>query len=494
METYTENATFICGHRKSGTTLLLGLLDNHPDLVVYPADSAFFYGYYPAFESPAFTDHQKIERMAIFVANKLEIELYSLSETDRKELNFPLNAMRHDIKVYANATEKSSRDMLISLIRAYHKHFKGASNPLRWVEKTTSSEIYAAKILEWFPQAKFIHVIRDPRDNWGSLKAGWSKLYYKLNDSLELLMHQMIERCRLGMEFSQYSRKRFGSEVYKIIKFEDLTTNPEKILKEICNFLKIRFSENMLIPTVCGKLWRGNNFSGLKFEEPSTANIGRWQERITEDEARLIEYHFGSLMEYFGYKTVYPLKERIDAATMHYTAFNARNLMMQLCPDILEAGSTSEIPDWRKDTNILNSDFQDGTYVFNVSLGNIRRRLVVAGKTVLEQLGNSILDAFGFDNYHISCFIYKDRSGNPVNVHHPEMNIGPPPWIDEIYIGELPLSTGSSIKFIYDFSANWEFDVKLEQIEPADTEIKKPVITEVYGKAPQQYPDWNENG
>ena len=38
-----ENAaTFICGHPKSGTSLLLTLLDSHPQLVVYPEESHFF--------------------------------------------------------------------------------------------------------------------------------------------------------------------------------------------------------------------------------------------------------------------------------------------------------------------------------------------------------------------------------------------------------------------------------------------------------------------
>ena len=38
-----ENAaTFICGHPKSGTSLLSTLLDSHPQLVVYPEESRFF--------------------------------------------------------------------------------------------------------------------------------------------------------------------------------------------------------------------------------------------------------------------------------------------------------------------------------------------------------------------------------------------------------------------------------------------------------------------
>lgn len=484
METNIENATFICGHRKSGTTLLLCLLDNHPELLVYPADSAFFYGYYPEFESPIYSDHQKIERMAVFVANKLEIELHTLSESDRKELNFPLNAMRHDLRIYASETEKKSRDMLISLMKAYRKHFKGSPNAVRWLEKTTSSEIYAAKILEWFPNARFIHVIRDPRDNWASLKAGWSKLYYRFNDSPHRLMHQMIERGKLGMEFARNNMDRFGSDIYKIIKFEDIVTRPKRILNEICDFLNIRFSETMLIPTVCGNLWKGNNFQGLKFNRPSDANVGKWRERITEDEACLIEYHFGSLMEYFGYEAIYPSKQRMDAATMHYASFDAKKLVKQLCSDV-PATQSESFPECGKKPE---SEFQDGIHIFKVSLGDIWRRIAIPAKNTLEQMATVILNAFDFDYDHICCFTYKDQSGDSVDVNHSEMNEGPP-WIDEVFIGELPIRPGTSIRYLYDFADSWEFDVKLEYINPSEPGIGKPIIIETYGESPKQYSD-----
>ena len=34
---------FICGHRACGGGLLTGLLDQHPELLVYPDESKFFY-------------------------------------------------------------------------------------------------------------------------------------------------------------------------------------------------------------------------------------------------------------------------------------------------------------------------------------------------------------------------------------------------------------------------------------------------------------------
>lgn len=39
VETFKDRPIFICGHPKSGTSLLRNLLDNHPQLAVYPEES-----------------------------------------------------------------------------------------------------------------------------------------------------------------------------------------------------------------------------------------------------------------------------------------------------------------------------------------------------------------------------------------------------------------------------------------------------------------------
>ncbi|WP_321491574.1 sulfotransferase [uncultured Desulfobacter sp.] len=322
MEEYMDNPVFICGHRKSGTTMALALLDNHPQLLVYPPDSAFFYAYYPTYAGDDFSKDQKIDRMAEYIVGQLEYEINNLSETDRFELNFPIQAMRDDLRRFAQKTDTRPQDMLISLIKAYRVHFKGSPSPVHWVEKTTSTEIYARDVLRWFPKAKFLHIVRDPRDTWASMKSGWEKRYKSFNDEMNRLMQSMIERGKLGFEFAINNSSLYGPDVYKVVRFEDLTNNPDDILNDICNFLNISFHRNLLTPTVCGKLWKGNNFDGLKFDRPSNVNVGRWRERINTEEAHLIEYYFADLMKSFNYEITSSLEQRVEAATQHYKWYN----------------------------------------------------------------------------------------------------------------------------------------------------------------------------
>ena len=39
---FDQRACFIAGQAKSGTTLLIALLDNHPELLVLPEETAYF--------------------------------------------------------------------------------------------------------------------------------------------------------------------------------------------------------------------------------------------------------------------------------------------------------------------------------------------------------------------------------------------------------------------------------------------------------------------
>jgi hypothetical protein len=66
------------------------------------------------------------------------------------------------------------------------------------------------------------------------------------------------------------------------------------------------------------------------------------------------------------------------------------------------------------------------------------------------------------------------------------------PLTSEVYIGEVSLRLGASITYLYDFGDRWEFDVRLERIDPVDRSMRKARILERHGDAPEQYP-WSED-
>ncbi|MCK4487201.1 MAG: plasmid pRiA4b ORF-3 family protein [Desulfobacterales bacterium] len=146
--------------------------------------------------------------------------------------------------------------------------------------------------------------------------------------------------------------------------------------------------------------------------------------------------------------------------------------------------------EWRKNLVIPEPEFQDGVYVFKASLGSVWRRIAIPGQMDFDILSSTILNAFDFDHDHLYEFSYKNRMGILNRINHPYTD--EPPFTDEVLIGDLALKPGTVITYLFDFGDMWEFDVKLERIDPLDHKMKKPVILETRGEAPEQYPTWDE--
>jgi len=146
-------------------------------------------------------------------------------------------------------------------------------------------------------------------------------------------------------------------------------------------------------------------------------------------------------------------------------------------------------PEWHKNLIIPKPQFQDGIYIFKVALGNIWRRIAISGKKNFDSLSAGILNSVDFDFDHLYEFKYKNRFGLATHINHPSMEESP--WTDEVLIGEVGLTPNKTIAYLYDFGDNWEFDVTLERIDPPDPKIKKPVVLESHGEAPEQYSGWD---
>lgn len=331
MKSYLDFPVFLCGHRKTGTTALLCLFDNHPELLTFPADSGFFYRVYPVCEN--LENKDIIERVIKYSINESLgpegdavgrlISSGKITEEEGNQL-FDRFSIAEKYRSLINRNNTSSASFhLRSLIQSYGDHCgQDSSNWVGWMEKTTSTEIYATEVAEWFPNAKFIHLIRDPRDNYASLKSGWDARYQDWENTRKSLLQSLFDRGGLGLRIAKLNQKVIGKDRYKIIRFEDLASNPIKYMSDLTKFIGISENENLLEPTVNGQPWPGNNFDGLEFKGLSSVNIGKWTTRIEPWEAALIEGHLGQLMEDFDYKISSSESEQVKACIDHYKWFN----------------------------------------------------------------------------------------------------------------------------------------------------------------------------
>jgi hypothetical protein len=147
-------------------------------------------------------------------------------------------------------------------------------------------------------------------------------------------------------------------------------------------------------------------------------------------------------------------------------------------------------PEWRENLEPPGVEVREGIFIFRVSLGKVWRRLAVPSKCSLDDLVAVILDSVKFDEDHLYEFTFRDSFGAEARVMHPYCDEGP--FGDELCVGALPLSPGQSMRLTYDFGDCWRFDVKLERVDPPDRRIKAPRILESHGKAPEQYPSYDD--
>ena len=127
-------------------------------------------------------------------------------------------------------------------------------------------------------------------------------------------------------------------------------------------------------------------------------------------------------------------------------------------------------------------EFRDGIYYFKASLGECWRRIAIPAKSDLDELADSIIDAFDFDGDHLYAFYLVARDGRQFSVEHPYVDDADT-HTDELTIGELPLTERESMLFQYDFGADWQFDVQLEKVEPEAAKIAEATLVESRGKS-----------
>lgn len=107
---------------------------------------------------------------------------------------------------------------------------------LIWGEKSPRHSHLITQIHEIFPQAKFIHLIRDGVDSCMSIFArGW----YDQN------FRRICEHWNSTVR-SACRAKKYGDDFYMEIHYEELVRDPESKLKTVCEFIGLPFFTSML--------------------------------------------------------------------------------------------------------------------------------------------------------------------------------------------------------------------------------------------------------
>ncbi|MDH3709635.1 MAG: sulfotransferase [Cyclobacteriaceae bacterium] len=283
---------FICGYQKSGTTLLAALLDNHPDLMVFPEETSFF-RWVNIKDFKQISDRLDFQLQETHV-NRLQIDKANDGmEGNRDYSDFPFDSFQSQVREVFNQGPKSHKDILLALMKAFAA-VSNQQNKRYWIEKTPRNEVYFTSIKKMFPDARYIYIVRDPRDVFCSYRKNRER-YTAGRATLKLgnFISTWTTSLRSGLSME-------GDQIL-YLRYEDLVSNLQDQLEIVTKFLDVPLVEGLTIPSKLGIQWQGNSMHGDHFKAVDDRAVGRWRHSQWTKEIAVIEKILGTTMKALGY-------------------------------------------------------------------------------------------------------------------------------------------------------------------------------------------------
>lgn len=231
---------FLIGAERSGTTLLRLMLDSHSHLswcyeFEYSVDLISNEGHWPTLEDY----YRWLSTHRIFQATNFKIDY---------KLNYPQ-------LVNSFLIQKKNREGKLLVGATVHRHFD--------------------RLLRIWPDAKFIHIVRDGRDVARScIGMGWA-------GNVWTGIERWIETENLWADLKQSLPQEQQIE----ITYESLITNTSVTLTKLCDFMGIAFEPEML-----------DYHKMSSYDLPDPKLLGRWKQKLSKKEIQLIESRISQML------------------------------------------------------------------------------------------------------------------------------------------------------------------------------------------------------
>ncbi len=276
---------FILGSPRSGTTLLRQMINRHPEVFI-PPENGEIQGMVRTFGRLRHSPWPDVVRAVLdrfacgYEAPFWEIDLQRVAE--RANALAPLH--------------RSLAGIFGVLYSEYGRQH--APGKRRWGDKSTPGHFqYLNKLDYVFPDARFVHIIRDGRDSVLScVRTGF------YDGSYVKAAHAWTENVRACDRFG----RRCGPGRFLSIRYEDLVDSPPLLIKHICGFLGIEFT-----PAMTSDIVDRRNLSGDVIALPhhrnvlqpvSSASVGNWRSALPSQSQSVVTSIMRGELRSHGYE------------------------------------------------------------------------------------------------------------------------------------------------------------------------------------------------
>lgn len=275
-----DRPIFIVGAQRSGTTLLRYILSSHPRIYI-PPESNFIPRYFGSHPKGILSRGQAIKTVAGILDYRMFFKDWGTDRPDPEQLVDSLNTI----------TPATILDAIYGQYAALH----GSE---RWGDKSPIYSDYVDLLVEIYPKAQFIHIIRDGRDvalsmlnSYQSPRFFYVDLYYAAKE-----WKQRVNNARR-------SGQRLAKGNYYELHYENLTANPIEEIEMICDYLEEELEPGMAEPhsTANSSHHSKGIHSGTR-KPLNTESVGKWKSRMPEQDQRLFQSVAGDLLIELGYE------------------------------------------------------------------------------------------------------------------------------------------------------------------------------------------------
>lgn len=285
---------FIIGFSRTGSTLLQHILNNHspvgivPEMHIYwPRKLHVDFATTVQSQIGNLADDAKVDELIELMYSKKLIGTF-WQVIDKANIDVD------DLKKHILASDRSVGGivdaLLNSLGKTYKKKIMGAKFPVHFT--------CADRLLEWYPECRIIHTVRDPRAIFTSQYYKRKKKNRGVLKNIAIGVLQFIHVTGSFRRVGKMHARMRSRENYYVHKYEDMVSDPETSLKKLCVFLEIPFNEEMLHPNI---------FYNTSFEQKRLASGIRqssrdaWKKRLPRPLANLIRLITRRSMKLFDY-------------------------------------------------------------------------------------------------------------------------------------------------------------------------------------------------
>jgi hypothetical protein len=279
---------FIVGRPRSGTTLLQALFDAHPNVRI-PWECQLILNLYPKYKDIEYWTEKSLLNFYHDLFHQWQFDAW----------NIHAEKLKSDILACQGHTSYS---VICKEVYSNYISFFEKKEIKSFGDKNHGYTIYIDRLQKLFPDAKFIFITRDYRDNFCSVK----------NVDFELpVISLVVYKWKYFLKkFIQSSQKHPASCF--IIRYEDLVSDPALHFRKLCEFVGIDFTPEVLYfykkkeeaeriyPTDILKKHHSSLFHPITEE-----NVGKWKKILSERAVKIADFVAGEYAELAGYKRQY---------------------------------------------------------------------------------------------------------------------------------------------------------------------------------------------